>query len=881
MLDAQSLLAAPEFRPGSHFLWLYESEEEHRAVVTAYLRQGVERGEKIIYLAHSHTPAEISGYLRAAGIEPAPLIARKQLQIIARNDFVPPDGAFDPDAAVAGIARLEEQALAEGFPALRLSGEMTWALSVCADSLVEYEQKADGVLAGSRCLGLCQYDRRRFAPNLLLRLIALHPTVMEGMNCYANIYYTPNIEAVADDLPGAALRYWLDNLAIQKRASDALRESERRYRAIVEDQTELVCRFLPDGTMTFVNEAYCRCFGRSREEFIGVSFIPLLPEADRELFLRHLGSLCGEKPLAQIEHRVILPNGQVRWQQWTDRAIFDEAGRIVEYQSVGRDITKQKEAEDALQRAKDELEARVAERTADLRRASAEAAALLEAARSVLHHREFKEAARSIFTACKRLLGADAGYVDLLSKDGSQTLNVLVDPGSRPCNAALPARIPMRGMRAAATEKRRSTIFNDPASLALPPGHVQLNNLLFVPLELEGQVAGLMCMANKPGGFTQADARMAEAFGEFVAIALSNSRTLESLENSELRFRSVVETASDAVIAIDEQGKVIFWNKAAIGIYGYSAEEAIGQPFTFVVPERLREESRTDFQRLSMKAPETLGTVTEMIGLRKDGSEFPLELSLSSWRTAEGAFVTAIARDCTARKRAENDLLDYQRQLQSLASELSLTEESERRRIANELHDRIGQSLALAKIKLGELRKAMHTPPLAEQTSRIVQLIEQTIKDTRLLTVELSPPILYELGFPAAVEWLTEQIHEQHGIASEFEDDCLPKPLDDDIRVVLFQAARELLVNVVKHAHAGSVKVKLKRDGDRIIVRVEDDGIGFDAARPAEKHGEAGFGLFSVRERLGHLGGRVAIDSKEKAGTVVTLEAPLKTQKAQ
>jgi diguanylate cyclase (GGDEF)-like protein/PAS domain S-box-containing protein len=139
-------------------------------------------------------------------------------------------------------------------------------------------------------------------------------------------------------------RKWAEVL----QATRALRESEARYRAIVEDQTELICRFLPDGTLTFVNEAYCRYFGRKREELIGSSFMPLIPEQDREFIEEQFTSLSLDNPVVTYERRVILPNGQIRWQRWTDRAIFDQQGRFIEFQAVGHDITEQVEAEEQL-----------------------------------------------------------------------------------------------------------------------------------------------------------------------------------------------------------------------------------------------------------------------------------------------------------------------------------------------------------------------------------------------------------------------------------------------------------------------------------------------------------------------------------------------------
>lgn len=134
-------------------------------------------------------------------------------------------------------------------------------------------------------------------------------------------------------------------LAERKQVEEALRQSEARYRAIVEDQTELICRFKPDDTLTFVNEAYCRYFNKQRSELVGQKFLPAMPSDDRELISKNFRSLSQEQPINTYEHRIILPNGEIRWQQWSDRALFDQQGNFIECQAVGRDITKLKQAE--------------------------------------------------------------------------------------------------------------------------------------------------------------------------------------------------------------------------------------------------------------------------------------------------------------------------------------------------------------------------------------------------------------------------------------------------------------------------------------------------------------------------------------------------------
>jgi signal transduction histidine kinase len=227
----------------------------------------------------------------------------------------------------------------------------------------------------------------------------------------------------------------------------------------------------------------------------------------------------------------------------------------------------------------------------------------------------------------------------------------------------------------------------------------------------------------------------------------------------------------------------------------------------------------------------------------------------------------------TAELQNMNTQLEQEKlRLRSLASELSLAEERQRREIATGLHDHLGQLLAMSKMKLGAMRKNTTSTP--DDISTLYQLIEQSIEYTRTLTFELSPPVLYTFGLEAAVEWLTEQFEGRHNIQVFFNDDGQSKPLANDVRVVLFQAVRELLFNVAKHAKAEHVTVSLSRGASGISVYVEDDGVGFNPSNVSGGKG-GGFGLFNIRERLDYVGGALEIESVIPHGTRIIITAPL------
>lgn len=217
-----------------------------------------------------------------------------------------------------------------------------------------------------------------------------------------------------------------------------------------------------------------------------------------------------------------------------------------------------------------------------------------------------------------------------------------------------------------------------------------------------------------------------------------------------------------------------------------------------------------------------------------------------------------------------SDSLRYQERARSLMTALLLTEEHERRRLAVDLHDGLSQTIALTQIKLALLRNSMQGP-LVKSVSEIQELVEHADRAARSISFELSPSVLHDFGLEPAVQWLVQNIQSRYGIPIGLEDDGLSKPLDEVTRITLFRSIRELLINASKHSRASHVKVRLNRVQDRLAAVVEDDGIGMEP----ESVEQAGFGLFSIHERLSHAGGSMLIDSAPGRGTRIHLYAPL------
>ncbi len=370
------------------------------------------------------------------------------------------------------------------------------------------------------------------------------------------------------------------------------------------------------------------------------------------------------------------------------------------------------------------------------------------------------------------------------------------------------------------------------------------------------------------------------AYASYQRDISERKRAEETLRSSEIRHRELFDNMSSGVAVyepVEDGTDFVFkdFNRAAERIDRVNKEDIVGRKVTEVF-SGIREFGLLDvFQRVWRTGkPEH-----HPVSLYKDEK-------LTSWfnnyvyRLPSGEII-AVHDDVTESKKAQEKLLEDRAQLKSLASQLSCLEERERHRLATALHDQIGQSLVFSKLKLDELRTSDRAGDPTNTLDEVRDCLARVIQETRTLTFDLCSPILYELGLEAAVaEWLNDEIRDKHGIETEFDDDGRPKPLDDDIRAILFRNVRELLINVVKHARANKVKVSICGIDEDICVSVEDDGVGFD---PAEVKSTAAksdkFGLFSIRERLEQLGGLIEIDSKPGGGSRILMKAPLKCEK--
>jgi len=358
------------------------------------------------------------------------------------------------------------------------------------------------------------------------------------------------------------------------------------------------------------------------------------------------------------------------------------------------------------------------------------------------------------------------------------------------------------------------------------------------------------------------------AFADITATERARAATARA----ELVFRGVLTAAEEAILIVDALGQILFANPAAAKVFGYQDEELNGQTVDLLVPDLQRNAhtlSRANYLSAAVARP--MGKERPLVGRRKDGTEVPIEVSLSPMEHQGGVAAVAFVTDMTQRREAERRLQVYQERIRRMGFDAALTEERERRRIAIGLHDHVGQALALAQLKLGSARAELPAGPGAAVDSA-VQLLDEAIQAQRSLVFELSPPVLYDLGLGAALNWLAEDVAKRFGVQLEIQDDGEGKPLSDAAKTIVFRGVRELVMNVLKHARVPTATISLSSTADGVNVAVEDHGVGFE---PVELSKD-GFGLLSVREQIQALGGSLEVQSAAQRGTLVTLRVPLK-----
>ncbi len=350
----------------------------------------------------------------------------------------------------------------------------------------------------------------------------------------------------------------------------------------------------------------------------------------------------------------------------------------------------------------------------------------------------------------------------------------------------------------------------------------------------------------------------------------------QELKEREARYRQLVEHAQAGIFEFDfATRRILSLNEALLEITEYSRDEMLTMNPLDLMTEESRQIYENRFQTLITGG--TIGSDMAYQMIVKSGEYkwvlFNTKITFSDGQPEKASVVLS---DITEMKRIEGKLLEYQAKLQGLSMQLSKTQETERRKLASQLHDNVSQELFVAQLQLNDMIKHAGDEKQAKKLNQIQDQIRKIIKDTKTLTFDLSPPILYDYGLKEAIEALGRSFENVHGISvhTQFSGDM--NSLGTDRNIILYRSISELCSNTLKHASADTIFISMDHQDGLLQVDFRDNGVGFDKNHiETPAHGGDGFGLFDIREKMQHLGGTLEIANAPSNGTRVLMKLPL------
>ncbi|HEV2835285.1 MAG TPA: PAS domain S-box protein [Pyrinomonadaceae bacterium] len=423
------------------------------------------------------------------------------------------------------------------------------------------------------------------------------------------------------------------------------------------------------------------------------------------------------------------------------------------------------------------------------------------------------------------------------------------------------------------------------------PGADHVRNWMGVPLVTSGKVIGLYSVDKiEPNFFQTEHERLAESLAARAASAIQNAQLFEqsqhyvaeleeriaernrveaALRESEERYRELFENARDAIYVHDLRGTYISINHAAEELCGYTREEIIGHNFSeFVASEHLKIVREQFCGKLRSRGE----TTYEVDVIAKDGRRVPIEVSSRAiYENGQIIGIQGTARDITERKQAQDALQMFSRQLIE-------AQEEERRRIARELHDQIGQVLTAVKMNLHTAQRVCEETEVVSYLHDNIEAVDEALRLVRDLSVDLRPPLLDDFGLVTALRWYVDRYAQRTGIDADVSIRLknANERFSRELETACFRIAQEALTNVVRHARAKQVCVRLAKQKNLLTLLIRDDGIGFDPHGLRKRAPRSvTLGLLGMQERAHAAGGTLEIHSQVSKGTEIRLEVPL------
>jgi PAS domain S-box-containing protein len=618
------------------------------------------------------------------------------------------------------------------------------------------------------------------------------------------------------------------------------------------------------------SDAYCELFGFDRGVSPSVeTWLARVHPDDRERVRAAFDRIIEQRTNQTIEYRIILPDGGIRWIQRKGQFVLDGDGRPIRISGVSLDITDRKQAEEELKRS---------------------------------------------HAFVRQIVDIDPNFIFAKDRDGRFTLvnqavadcygttvDALIGKTDADFNPNLEevAHFRRKDLEVLETQTDR---FIAEERITDAQGRIRWLQTVKRPiLDEQGRAVQVLGVATDITARKQFDERITRLNHELGIRAQQLQEAVDRLRVSESRIKLVTDSLPVLVAYIDANQRFRFNNKTYETWFGYSRQEITGRTLGELLGDDAYEQVRPhveavlngEEQRFEISLPyKHVGLRYVEVMYMPDRAEtgevvgfFVMVHDLTDRRQAEDALRKA--EDALRRLNAEleqrvtqrtQQLIQSQTRLRSLASELTLTEQRERRRLAVDLHDYLAQLLVLARLKLGQAKRIGHDHLIEPFVREADEALDQALTYTRTLVAELAPPVLQEFGLPAALRWLADRM-EQHElmVSVHCEDELLRLP--EEQAILLFQSVRELLINVAKHADCAEARVDLTVEGPSVRLVVHDKGQGFDVVAAGSRSDsgteKSQFGLFSIKERMAALGGHFTVASTPGSGTTAVLTLPL------